>query len=186
MTADLVTVEARSRQEWRAWLAKHHAASPGIWLVFHKDHTSVTSIPYEEAVREALCFGWIDSLIKRLDDDRYARKFTPRKPASKWSDINRTRWVELKKAGRLAAPGLAAAPTDNSYAPYPPIPDLPAYLAKALKANPKARRCFQELAPTYRRHFVAWIHTAKRPETREKRIRESIALLAAGKKLGLK
>lgn len=186
MSADLITVEVRSRQQWRAWLARHHASSPGIWLVFHKGHTRVTSIPYEDAVREALCFGWIDSLIKRLDDDRYARKFTPRKATSKWSDINRRRWAELKEAGLLAAPGLAAAPTDNTSAPHPPIPDLPAYIAKALKANPKAWRHFQELAPTYRRHFVAWIHTAKRPETRERRIRESIALLAAGQKLGLK
>jgi len=86
----------------------------------------------------------------------------------------------------LAASGLAAAPTGNSYASHPPIPDLPAYVAKALKANPEAWRCFQGLALSYRRHFVAWIHTAKRQETRENRIRESIALLAAGEKLGLK
>ncbi len=144
------------------------------------------SIPYEDSVREALCFGWIDSLIKRLDDDQYARKFTPRQPGSKWSDINRKRWVELKAAGLLTAAGLAAAPTNNTYAPRQAIPDLPAYIAKSLKANPKAWSFFEELAPTYRRRFVGWIHTAKRPETRQKRIRESITLLAAGKKLGLK
>jgi uncharacterized protein YdeI (YjbR/CyaY-like superfamily) len=154
--------------------------------VFHKDHSGVRSIPYEEAVRQALCFGWIDSLIKRLDDERYARKFTPRKPTSKWSELNRRRWTELEAQGRLAAPGRAAAPTGNSYASRPSIPDLPAYIAKALKSNPKAWQSFQALAPTYQRHFVVWIHIAKRPETREKRIRESIALLAAGKKLGLK
>jgi uncharacterized protein YdeI (YjbR/CyaY-like superfamily) len=186
MTTQLVTLEVRNRQQWRTWLGKHHASSPGVWLVFYKDHTGVKSMPYEESVREALCFGWIDSLIKRLDDDRYARKFTPRKPTSKWSDINRKRWAELKAARVLAAAGLAAAPTGNTYAPLPAIPDLPAYIAKALKANPKAWGFFQQLAPTYRRHFVGWIHTAKRPETREKRIRESLALLAAEKKLGLK
>lgn len=186
MAGGLVTLEVRNSQQWRAWLRKHHAASPGVWLVFPKDHTGVKSVSYEESVRQALCFGWIDSLIKRLDENRYARKFTPRKPASKWSDINRQRWAELKQNGLLAAPGLAAAPTANSYAPRPAIPDLPAYVAKALKASPKAWRFFQSLAPTYRRHFVAWIHTAKRPETRELRIRESIALLEAGQKLGLK
>lgn len=186
MTAELMTLEVRDRQQWRTWLGKHHASSPGVWLVFYKDHTGVKSILYEDSVRAALCFGWVDSLIKRLDDDRYARKFTPRKSTSKWSDSNRQRWAELKAAGLLTAAGLAAAPTDNTYAPPPPIPDLPAYIAKALQANPKAWRFFQELAPTYRRHFVGWIHTAKRPGTREKRIRESIALLAAGKKLGLK
>ena len=154
--------------------------------MFYKDHTGVKSIPYEDSVRGALCFGWIDSLIKRLDDERYARKFTPRQPTSKWSDSNRKRWAELQAAGLLRAAGLTAAPTDNTYAPKPAIPDLPAYIAKALKANPKAWSFFQALAPTYRRHFVGWIHIAKRPDTRQKRIRESIALLAAGQKLGLK
>jgi uncharacterized protein YdeI (YjbR/CyaY-like superfamily) len=146
----------------------------------------VKSIPYEDTVREALCFGWIDSLVKRLDDDRYVVKVTPRQPTSKWSDINRKRWAELKVAGLLTSAGLAAAPTAYSYAPRPVIPDLPVYIAKALKANFKAWEFFRELAPTYRRHFVVWIHTAKRPETRARRIRESIRLLAAGKKLGLK
>jgi uncharacterized protein YdeI (YjbR/CyaY-like superfamily) len=186
MTTELMTLEVRKCQQWRTWLGKHHASSAGVWLVFYKDHTRVKCIPYEDSVREALCFGWIDSLIKRLDDDRYARKFTPRQPASKWSDINRKRWVDLKAAGLLASPGLAAAPTGNTYASRLAIPILPAYISKALKANPGAWSFFQELAPTYRRHFVGWIHSAKRPETRENRIRESIALLAAGRRLGLK
>ena len=104
MAAELITLDIRTGQQWRSWLRKHHAASPGVWLVFHKDHTGVKSVPYEEAVRQALCFGWIDSLIKRLDDDRYARKFTPRKPTSKWSDINRKRWAELKGPACLRRP----------------------------------------------------------------------------------
>jgi uncharacterized protein YdeI (YjbR/CyaY-like superfamily) len=186
MTAALITVDVRTRQQWRAWLANNHASSPGVWLVRHKQHSGVNSMPYEDVVREALCFGWVDSLIKRLDSDRYAIKVTPRKPTSKWSDINRRRWNELKAAGLLAAPGLGAAPTGNKYAPHPPIPELPAYIAKAFKTSPGAWRHFQALAPTYRRNFVVWIHTAKRPETREQRICESIELLAAGKKLGLK
>jgi len=186
MTPELMTLQVRSRQQWRTWLTKHHASSPGVWLVRHKTHTGVQSIPYEDLVREALCFGWIDSLVRRLDDDRYAIKVTPRQPTSKWSDVNRKRWSELEAAGRLTSAGLAAAPTDNSYAPRPNIPELPAYIASALKANLSAWEFFRALAPTYRRHFVAWIHTAKRPETRARRIRESIRLLAAGKKLGLK
>lgn len=186
MAADLPLLEIRTRREWRAWLAKHHDSSNGVWLVFHKAHTGVKSIPYEDVVREALCFGWIDSLIKRLDDDRYAFKVTPRKPTSKWSDLNRRRWAELEESGRLTPAGLAAAPTDNKYAAKPAIPEMPAYIARAFKAKPKAWAFFQALAPTYRRHFVVWIHIAKQEETREKRIRESIALLAAGKKLGLK
>ena len=186
MTTQLMMLEVGNRQQWRTWLGKYHASSPGVWLVFYKHHTLVESIPYEDLVRDALCFGWIDSLIKRLDDDRYARKFTPRQPTSKWSDINRKRWAELKAAGLLTTAGLTAAPTDNKYAPRPVIPDMPAYIAKALKEHRKAWDFFQELAPTHRRHFVGWIHIAKRPETRDKRIREAISLLAAGKKLGLK
>src|SRR5216683_741568 len=104
MTAELLTLQVRSRRQWRAWLAKHHTSSPGAWLVFYKAHTGVKSIHYEDTVREALCFGWIDSLIKRLDDDRYALKVRPRQPTSKWSDINRNRWLELK-AGRPAHVG---------------------------------------------------------------------------------
>ena len=186
MTAELMTSHVTSRRQWRAWLAKHHTSSPGIWLVFYKAHTGVKSISYEDMVREALCFGWIDSLIKRLDDNRYAFKVTPRRPTSKWSAINRKRWVELKAAGLLTSAGLAAAPTNKTYASRPVIPDLPVYIAKALRANSGAWKFFRELAPVYRRHFVVWIHTAKRPDTRARRIRESISLLAAGKKLGLK
>ena len=89
-------------------------------------------------------------------------------------------------AGRLTAAGRAAAPTDRRYAPKPAIPELPRYVVNALKTNPKAWAFFQHLAPSYRRHFVVWIHIAKRPETRARRLREAIELLAAGKKLGLK
>jgi uncharacterized protein YdeI (YjbR/CyaY-like superfamily) len=186
MMKALIKLEVSDRQQWRKWLRNHSATSRGVWLVFHKNHTEVKSIPYEDSVREALCFGWIDSLVKRLDADRYARKFTPRKPASKWSDANRKRWVELKSLHLLTRSGLAVTPTNNAYAPQPVLPSLPAYIARALKTNPKAWSFFQALAPTYRRHFAGWIHTAKQRKTREKRIRESIALLAAGKKLGLK
>jgi uncharacterized protein YdeI (YjbR/CyaY-like superfamily) len=184
--AALITIDVRTRRRWRAWLAKNHASSPGVWLVRHKQHSGVKSMPYEDVVREALCFGWIDSLIKRLDHDRYAIKVTPRTPTSKWSDINQKRWNELKAAGLLAAAGQAAAPTGYRYAPKPLIPELPTYVAQAFKTNLRAWKNFQALAPTYRRDFVVWIHTAKRFETRERRIRQSIELLSAGQKLGLK
>jgi len=186
MSAQLAMLRVTNRRQWRAWLAKHHASSPGIWLVFYKAHTGVKSMPYEDTVREALCFGWIDSLVKRLDDDRYALKVTPRKPASKWSAPNRKRWRDLQAGGLLAPAGAAAAPTNNTYAPRPVVPILPAYIANALKTNADAWTFFRALAPAHRRDFVVWIHTAKRPETRELRIRESISLLASGRKLGLK
>jgi uncharacterized protein YdeI (YjbR/CyaY-like superfamily) len=143
-------------------------------------------MPYEDLVREALCFGWVDSLIKRLDENRYAIKVTPRQPTSKWSDANRKRWKELQSAGLLAAAGLAAAPTANRYPPKPKIPELPAYIVTAFKTNSGGWTFFQTLSARNRRDFVVWIHTAKRPETRERRIREAVRLLAAGEKLGLK
>lgn len=143
-------------------------------------------MPYEEMVREPLCFGWIDSLIRRLNGDRYALKVTPRKPASKWSVLNRARWEELKAGGFLTRTGLAAAPTDKTYGPKPVIPTLPGHIAKALRANADAWAFLRGLPTRERRNLVVWIHTAKRPETRERRIRESIALLAAVKRLGLK
>src|SRR5436190_13242551 len=184
--AELEFLDVRTRAKWRAWLGKHHNSSRGVWMVFHKAHTGVKSVPYEDFVREALCFGWIDSLVKRLDNDRFAIKVTPRKATSKWSDVNRRRWTELNAAGLLTPAGLAAAPTENSYAPKPNIPELPSYIRTAIKSNRDAWTFFQKLPPRERRNFVVWIHIAKRPKTRERRIRESLALLAAGKKLGLK
>jgi len=186
MTSELVNLLCKTREEWRSWLAKNHASSPGVWFVFHKRHTGRNAIPYEDMVREALCFGWIDSLVKRIDDARYAIKVTPRQSASKWSNLNRKRWAELKAAGLLTVAGLKAEPTGNTYEEKPDIPALPGYIARAFEGDAKAWEFFRELAPSHRRSFVVWIHTAKRPETREKRIRESIRLLSARKKLGLK
>lgn len=186
MSRELALLDVRERRAWRAWLAKNQESSPGVWIVFHKAHTGVKSIEHGDVVSEALCFGWIDSLVRRLDDDRYAVKITPRKATSRWSDLNRRRWAELKAAGLLAARGLAIAPTERRYAPKPKIPLLPAYVAKAFKADANAWKFFGSLAPRERRNYVVWIHTAKRSETRAKRIRESIVLLAAGRKLGLK
>ena len=183
---ELPFLDVRARAKWRAWLAKNHKASRGVWVVFHKAHTGEKSLPYEDFVREALCYGWIDSLVKRLDDDRFAIKATPRKPKSGWSDVNRRRWTELKDAGRLRPAGLAAAPTENTYAPKPEIPELPGYIARAFRAEPKAWTFFQSLPRGERRNFVVWIHLAKRPETRERRIRESLTRLASGRRLGLK
>lgn len=94
-------LEVRSRQEWRKWLKEHHAATRAIWLVFHKRHTGKWTLSYDDAVEEALCYGWIDSITRRLDDARYARQFTPRNPDSRWSTINRRRYADLKARGLL-------------------------------------------------------------------------------------
>jgi uncharacterized protein YdeI (YjbR/CyaY-like superfamily) len=186
MRSEIVTLECRGRKEWRRWLAKNHRTSPCIWLLFYKQHTGKETLSYEDSIKEALCFGWVDSIVKSLDKDRYARKFTPRRPESKWSDINRRRWKELKEAGLLTEAGKLTAPTRNRYEPKIEVPTLPAFIAKAFKSHPKAWSFFQTLSAREKRNFVVWIYTAKRPETREKRIQESIKLLEAEKRLGLK
>ena len=103
-------LDVRTRAAWHAWLEKHHRSASEIWLVFHKQHTGTPSVDYEDSIEEALCFGWVDSLVRRLDDDRFARKFTPRKQASAWSVINRRRYASLKKRRLLQAAGRANAP----------------------------------------------------------------------------
>ena len=181
------TLEVRSRREWRKWLKEHYDSKSEIWLVLNKRHTGMTSISYDDAVEEAVCFGWIDSIVRRLDDARYARKFTPRKAGSAWSTINRRRYADLESRGLLAAPGLKRAPTSRSGdAPRPSVSAIPGYIKDALKTHPRAWRYFEKLAPSYQRAYIGWIDSARRNETREKRLREARGLLAAGKKLGLK
>jgi uncharacterized protein YdeI (YjbR/CyaY-like superfamily) len=183
----LKTVDAGSCDEWRQWLAKYHASESAVWLVFHRRRTNRRSIAYDDAVDEALCFGWIDSLIKRLDDDRYARKFTPRKPDSRWSSANRRRYAQLRASGRLMPAGLDRAPTDrNGDAPRPARSRVPPYIQQRLRSRPAAWKYFENLAPSYRRMYIGWIDSAKRQDTRARRLEEAINLLAEGKKLGLK
>jgi uncharacterized protein YdeI (YjbR/CyaY-like superfamily) len=185
----LPLLEMKSRRAWRRWLERNHATSTGIWLVFHKQHTGVTHVPYEDSVREALCFGWIDSLVKRLDDDRFARKFTPRKPGSVWSESNLKRWAELDASGELAPAGRVASPEGARIAKPPArfvLGELPAYVAEALARDHRARRFFESLPPGEKRRVVGWIDTAKRAATKERRLREALSLLAKGERLGLK
>ena len=180
------TLDVQTLEQWRSWLADHHDSESEVWLVFHKRHTGRPSIAYQDALDEALCFGWVDSLIKRLDDARYARKFTPRKADSKWSAVNRKHYARLKAGGRLKPPGLNRAPTDRSYDKPPAPSTIPAYIQEALQRTPTARRHFESLAPSYRRNYIGWIDSAKQQETKMRRLQEAINLLVAGKTLGLK
>ena len=184
------TLLVQTLKEWRAWLQMHHASEPEIWLVFHKRHTGIPSIEYKDSLDEALCYGWVDSLIKRLDDDRFARKFTPRKPDSRWSEVNRKRYAGLKALGRLKPPGIARAPGARGSAPKPKRVQLPAklpsYIEVALRKHPVARRNYNALSPAHQRRYFAWIASAKREETRMKRLDEAIRMLTRGVELGLK
>jgi uncharacterized protein YdeI (YjbR/CyaY-like superfamily) len=184
------TLLVRSIDEWREWLTEHHATVSEVWLIFHKKQTRVASIDYKDALDEALCFGWVDSLIKRLDDERYVRKFTPRRANSRWSGVNRQRYAELKAGGRLEPPGIERSPTGRGYDSRPPrlpMPSrLPKYILAELRKHPRALRHFEALAPAQRRRYLAWIEAAKREETKLRRLKEAIRLLTAGRVLGLK
>jgi uncharacterized protein YdeI (YjbR/CyaY-like superfamily) len=184
------TLRVRTLDQWRDWLAEHHASASEVWLIFYKRHTGVAYIDYKDALDEALCFGWVDSLVKCLDDQRFARKFTPRRADSRWSTVNRKRYAELRAAGRLKPPGIERVPTNRGYGPRPPrfaLPSqLPAYIQAALRNHPTALRHFEALAPSQRRRYFAWIESAKREETKLRRLKEAIRLLANGEELGLK
>jgi uncharacterized protein YdeI (YjbR/CyaY-like superfamily) len=185
-------VYVKTRKEWRDWLNQHHDKSNGIWLVFYKKHTGEATLEYDEAVEEALCFGWIDSIIKRIDDEKYLRKLTPRKTDSRWSELNKKRIMKLKKKGLLTEAGLmkirkakASGLWDKPDSPQIPS-NIPRELESALAKNKKAKSFFDQLASSYQRRFIGWISAAKRQETRERRLRESITLLEQGQKLGMK
>jgi len=184
------TLLVRTLDQWRDWLSEHHASESEVWLIFHKRHTGAASIDYKDALDEALCFGWVDSLVKRVDDRRFARKFTPRRADSRWSAVNRKRYAGLKALGRLKPPGIQRPPTNRGYGPRPArlsIPSkLPEYIQAALSKHPKALRHVEALTPAQRRRYFAWIESAKREETKLRRLAEAIRLLASGKVLGLK
>lgn len=184
------TFLAKTVEQWRDWLEEHHDSETEVWLIFHKAHTGIASIEHKDALDEALCFGWIDSLVKRLDDDRFALKFTPRRPDSRWSDINRKRYAELEASGRMKPAGLARRPTNRTYDSPPTrlaLPTkLPTYIRTALSKHPAALRHFEALSPAQQRRYYAWIESAKREETKFRRLKEAIRLLTAGKELGLK
>lgn len=181
-----------NRREWRSWLEKNHAVEKEVWLVYFKKHTGKQSIPYDDAVEEALCFGWIDSIVKKIDEERYSRKFTPRKTNSKWSELNKKRVKKMIAQGQMTEHGLVkineAKRTGLWDKPDRPQISLevPEELEQALAKNPQARAFFEQLAPSYREHFIGWITTAKRQATKDRRIKEAVNLLQQGKKLGLK
>jgi uncharacterized protein YdeI (YjbR/CyaY-like superfamily) len=182
------TFDPRTLQRWRKWLAGHHDSEAEVWLVFHKKHTSTPSVAYLDALDEALCYGWIDSLVRRFDEDRYARKFTPRKKSSRWSAINIKRYGELEKAGRLKAPGKARSPAEGrTYESIEHLPEkIPPSISKGLKASAAAWSFFTTLTPREQRMYLGWIWLAKKEETKERRMREAIQLLEKRQKLGLK
>lgn len=181
-----------TREEWRRWLEKNHDAKKEVWLIFYRKDTSKPSIPYEGAVEEALCFGWIDSIIKKVDNERFLRKFTPRKLGSKWSASNKRRASKMVREGRMKEAGLKLvkqAKRNGEWlrtAPYQKELIIPEYIENALRSSVKALSNFNKLANSYKRMYVRWVDTAKREETRKRRLAEVIGVLERNEKLGMK
>lgn len=170
-----------SRAEWRAWLEQNHAAQPGIWFVYNKKFSGLSRVEYDEAVEEALCFGWIDSKPGRVDEVRASLLFTPRKSKSGWSQTNKVRLEKLMAAGLMHPAGLAkvqAAQADGSWTLLDGSESLemPADLLAALEALPTARQHFEAFPPGVRKAILQWIVQAKTSATRQKRIGETATL----------
>ncbi len=181
-----------NRDEWRAWLKKNHKTKKEVWLTYYKRHTGKKRISYDEAVEEALCFGWIDSIVRRVDDERYAQKYTPRRAGSVWSKLNMRRAKKMIKQGRMTEAGLAlfkeveAKPKEHSRAEMVrKTSSVPGDLRKALAKNRTAQKNFYRFAPSYKKMYIGWILDAKKKQTQERRIRRVVEWAAQNKKPGM-
>ena len=181
----------RSRSSWRRWLRSNHDHVGEVWVVFYKKHAGRPTLSYSDAVEEALCFGWIDGMKKRIDDERYMHRFTPRKPGSRWSETNRRRVERLLASGEMTSAGQrlideAKQSGTWNWRPDPTRFEMAPAFAAALEADPDARAFWNALMPSHQRRFITWIGIAKRDSTRDRRIAESLELLRRGERLGMR
>jgi uncharacterized protein YdeI (YjbR/CyaY-like superfamily) len=183
------TFFAADREAWRAWLAAHHAERSEIWLVFLKKHVGEPCVALDEAVEEALCFGWIDGLLRRIDERSHALRFSPRKATSQWSPSNKQRVDRLVAAGRMMPAGMAAVEAAKANAAWDDLASrmvdvTPDDLEQALAKVPDAAERWRTWPPSHRRAFIAWVLQAKRAETRQRRIDEVVRRAAANLRPG--
>lgn len=180
-------VQVETRAQWREWLAAHHQQDQGVWLVTYRKATGRPAPTYDEAVSEALCFGWVDSVPRTLDEDRTMLYFSPRKPRSGWSRPNKERIDRNRRAGLMAPAGervVEAAVADGSWTLLDDVEDLavPDDLARAFAAAPGALEAWESFPRSARRGILEWIVQAKRPETRARRVAETAAKAAVGER----
>jgi len=173
----------KNAEEWRAWLAENHHTSEGVYLIFYKVSSEMESMRWEEAVKEALCFGWIDSTVKKLDDERRRQYFCQRNPKSVWSKLNKTYIVELIAENKMHESGslkMIEAIKNGSWTALDDVENLiiPDDLQEAFYNNPIAFENYQNFSPSYRKGYLYWLNQAKREATREKRITEIIRFCA--------
>ncbi len=179
MPTDLKTFYPKDRKAWRRWLQKHHTKEPGIWLVYYKKNSGINSVSYDEAVKEALCFGWIDSIVKPIDEEKYMQKFTPRKVKSVWSALNKRRVGQLIGKNLMAPAGLAIIDLGKQNGSWTKLDHvenfvIPPDLAQLLAKNKKVLKYFEGLAKSVRKQWLYRLGNAKLPETRSKRIADII------------
>jgi uncharacterized protein YdeI (YjbR/CyaY-like superfamily) len=183
---------AVDREQWREWLRKNHYRRKQVWLIYYKVHTGKSSISYDDSVEEALCFGWVDGVIKKIDDEKFGRKFMPRRRNGRWSDLNKLRAERMIKVGRMTEAGMTLIKEAKLNGEWSTVRiekrqfEIPPFFEEALAKNKRAFDYFNALAPTYKRHFVGWVSSAKREETRMRRLAEALSYLEQNKKLPLK
>ncbi len=178
---------AETRAQWRSWLEHNHSTVPGVWLCSWRSATGKPACPYPEVVEEAICFGWIDSTVNHLDDDRGLQLITPRKGKSGWSRLNRQRFADMEAAGLMTDAGRRAAEVAKGngwWTISDPVEDLiePNSLKNALDANPDARAAWDGFPPSARKMMLWWVISAARGDTRDKRIESIVASAAIGER----
>lgn len=180
------TLCVADRRSWRAWLRKNHNKRSEIWLIYYKLNSGKKRIPYDDAVEEALCFGWIDSIAKPIDEMRYAQRFSPRRPGSQLSETNRERVRRLIRSRKMTAAGLAAI--KHAYRPSEKQKRLvlSGDILKALQADKKAWANFQKFTPTYKRIRIWWIEASRiRPDVFRQRLAYFVKMTSQNKKFGM-
>lgn len=185
--SDLPVLPFASREAWSRWLEEHHSGAEGVWIQFAKKGSGLQSVTYEQAVEVALCYGWIDGQTRRLDESHWLQRFTPRRPKSRWSKVNRERAERLISRGEMRPAGLREVERarqdgrwDAAYDP-PSTATVPEDLLRELERNAGAREAFERLDGRNRYAILYRIGEAKRPETRARRIAKFVAMLAEGR-----
>ena len=181
-------IHPKTRAGWRSWLKENHAKCDGVWLIYYRASTGKRRLSWEDAVREALCFGWIDSKVKPIDDARYKQIFTPRKPRSVWSKINKQYIAELIEAELMTDAGLRAvdvAKKNGAWSLLEPVDALivPPDLESALRRSKRAREAYEALSKPAKRSVLYSLYSAKREDTRAKRLAKALAELEGGESL---
>ena len=182
------TVYCRNAEEWRTWLRSHGEDTPEIWLIYLKKGVDEPCITYAESVDEALCCGWIDGLIRKIDETKYVRRFTPRTRDSRWSEINVRRMRALIESDRATPHAIAEfqrAIDEDRVVHQPKNPVLPEDLLKELRSDAEAFALFEQLSPAHRRQYILWIMEAKREQTRYRRVEKAREMLRSGWRPGI-